>query len=574
MMASALASALTMVGDLKLSSVGSDAQIADGVAQVVGGDVDVGLLVEFDRHLALAGARRRGDGDNAGDARHGALNDTGDFLIDRVGRGAGVVGAHGDHRPVDIGQLAHLDAAPGCQTGDDDQQVEDDGQNRPANEQAGDPAVMLSACGLVLVFAIGSPAQPFVARRGPAPLPAPLPRLGRCRLADATGRGLGRGAFGLSGTIAGSRIGLGHLAAFAQALQALDDHRIVFRQIAADDDGAAAPAENLHVDAMGAAVGDLPHIGPGAIPLHGQRRHGRMRRAGEAHGDGKRHARLENVGIVGQRRLDFERPRHRIDAVVDRRDGALEALAGKRLGGGGDRLADGHKARRALRHVEGDRHLRHVVERGNRLGGADEVADGDIGEPDDAGEGRLDGALGEIVLGRLQTDRGVLLCREGFGEGDGGDVVRFGELPGAVERRLRGVEGDLRLFERHLLVGIVEADEGRALGDLGARGEGDLGDDAAILGIEGHLLRRRDGTDGAHIDPRVVGRDRHGDHQHRAAAAARSLTARASAAAGLPGAGRTTATALVRGKVALVVGVPARGGDQDDDEREDNLSDD
>ena len=70
-----------------------------------------------------------------------------------------------------------------------------------------------------------------------------------------------------------------------------------------------------------------------------------MRLAGEAHGDGERHPGLQRVGIVGQIRLDAERARYRIDAVVDRADGAVEGLAGKRRGGSGDRLADGRQAR-------------------------------------------------------------------------------------------------------------------------------------------------------------------------------------------------------------------------------------
>ena len=56
MMASELASALTMVGGVEIVVGGQRAQVADGVAEVVGGDVDVGLLVELDRHLA-AGRR-------------------------------------------------------------------------------------------------------------------------------------------------------------------------------------------------------------------------------------------------------------------------------------------------------------------------------------------------------------------------------------------------------------------------------------------------------------------------------------------------------------------------------------
>ncbi len=37
----------------------------------------------------------------------------------------------------DIGQLAHLDAGESGEAGDDDEQVKDDGEDRPADKQSG-----------------------------------------------------------------------------------------------------------------------------------------------------------------------------------------------------------------------------------------------------------------------------------------------------------------------------------------------------------------------------------------------------------------------------------------------------
>ena len=73
-----------------------------------------------------------------GRARHRALDHRGDLLVDRVGRGAVVVGADGDDRAVDIRQFADLDAAEGGDAGDDDEQVEDDREHRTADEERRD----------------------------------------------------------------------------------------------------------------------------------------------------------------------------------------------------------------------------------------------------------------------------------------------------------------------------------------------------------------------------------------------------------------------------------------------------
>ena len=141
--------------------------------------------------------------------------------------------------------------------------------------------------------------------------------------------------------------------------------------------------------------------------------------------------------------------------------------------------------------------------------------------------------------------------------------------------RLGGIESDLRLLQRHLLVGIVEADEGLALGDLGTGRKVQFDDDAAVLGIEGHLLRRGDRADGAHVNARIVDADRRvttrtGPPRPPAKPLAAWPTAASTAA--LPGSGRRAAAALLHGEPAVIVGVPPGGGDQHDDEGEDDLS--
>ena len=45
----------------------------------------------------------------------------GQLAVDRFGEAPSIVGGHGDDRPVDVGQFAHLDAEQGGEAGDDDQ---------------------------------------------------------------------------------------------------------------------------------------------------------------------------------------------------------------------------------------------------------------------------------------------------------------------------------------------------------------------------------------------------------------------------------------------------------------------
>ena len=68
------------------------------------------------------------------------FDEAGHLLVDRLRCRPGVVGADGDHRLIDVRQLAHLDPAKGGHAGDDDENAEHDREHRPADEQSGDAA--------------------------------------------------------------------------------------------------------------------------------------------------------------------------------------------------------------------------------------------------------------------------------------------------------------------------------------------------------------------------------------------------------------------------------------------------
>ena len=75
-----------------------------------------------------AGAARGRDRLHARHARGGAFENVGNLPVDRLRRRALIGGADGDDGPVDVGQLADLDAAEGGEPGDDDQEIGDDRQ--------------------------------------------------------------------------------------------------------------------------------------------------------------------------------------------------------------------------------------------------------------------------------------------------------------------------------------------------------------------------------------------------------------------------------------------------------------
>ena len=78
----------------------------------------------------------------AGSAGDRAFDNRGHFLIDGVGCGAVPGGVHGEHRLVDLRQLAHFDAEEGGEAADDDERVDPDRHHGTADEEAGDAAAL------------------------------------------------------------------------------------------------------------------------------------------------------------------------------------------------------------------------------------------------------------------------------------------------------------------------------------------------------------------------------------------------------------------------------------------------
>ena len=67
-----------------------------------------------------------------------ALERRGDEAAHEVGAGADVDGADGDGRALELRVLAHVERADRLQPGDDDHQVDDDREHRPADEDVGE----------------------------------------------------------------------------------------------------------------------------------------------------------------------------------------------------------------------------------------------------------------------------------------------------------------------------------------------------------------------------------------------------------------------------------------------------
>src|SRR5205823_3689256 len=105
--------------------------------------------VHGDRAHAL-GARRL-DVVHAVSAREHALDGRGDEPAHEVGARAHVDGAHDDHRDVRARELPYGERADGLQPGDQDDEVDDDRQDRPANEQVGELHQLSSGLGAVLL---------------------------------------------------------------------------------------------------------------------------------------------------------------------------------------------------------------------------------------------------------------------------------------------------------------------------------------------------------------------------------------------------------------------------------------
>ena len=180
------------------------------------------------------------------------------------------------------------------------------------------------------------------------------------------------------------------------------------------------------------------------------------------------------VGI-GQHRAHAEGARHLADPAVDGGDGAREGPAGIGRGRGLDQLIRPHPAEKDLRHAELDLDLDEIVEGGQHGLVVDPGPDVDAANPHDAGERRAHGAVGELLLGCIQPGTGAEIGGFQLVDGRLGDGVVGPELARPFERQLGLAQRGLRLGDRGLLGLVVETDQDRALRDMLARPERDLG---------------------------------------------------------------------------------------------------
>ena len=267
-------------------------------------------------------------------ARHpagGALDHRGQLAVDRLGRGAVEGGGDGDHRPVDVGQLAHLDAAERGEPGEHDQRVEHEGEDRPAHEERDAPA----AGGEARNSGSGT-GSGLRARRRPRPGPARRPR----STTGAPGRRRCRPS-----VITRSP------AASSPATSTLSLLRCTMRT----GTRAARPSRPTQTKAPSA-----PHwIASGSTAG--------KRLAAEGELDREGHAAAQPVVGVVERGLHAQGAAGAVDAAVERDDLALERQLGAGERGGVDRVADREPAGEALRHPEVDQDARAVVD-GGELG--------------------------------------------------------------------------------------------------------------------------------------------------------------------------------------------------------------
>src|SRR5690606_1235824 len=112
---------------------------------------------------AAAVGGTRGDGGNALHPCDGALDRRGDLAIDGLGGGPGKARGHGEGRPLDAWQFAHLDADESGETGDDDEGVDDHRQHRSADKEPGNGAAALVLAGYGHTAARGTVRTPLPA---------------------------------------------------------------------------------------------------------------------------------------------------------------------------------------------------------------------------------------------------------------------------------------------------------------------------------------------------------------------------------------------------------------------------
>ena len=110
---------------------------ADPVAHVVGGGIGVAVEPEADRDLALLLPADRAHVVDALDAGQRLLQNLGDLALDDVGRRALEGGIDRDHGLVDLGVLAHREAAVGDQADQGDDQRHHGREHRPPDREIG-----------------------------------------------------------------------------------------------------------------------------------------------------------------------------------------------------------------------------------------------------------------------------------------------------------------------------------------------------------------------------------------------------------------------------------------------------
>ena len=110
---------------------------ADRLAHVARGDVEVDVGREDRAHAEVVLLARRAYLPDAGDARHRAFDERGHLDVDGFRRCAREVAAHGDDGAVDVGQLAHLHAEDSGESGERDQKIDHQDQQRPTDREGG-----------------------------------------------------------------------------------------------------------------------------------------------------------------------------------------------------------------------------------------------------------------------------------------------------------------------------------------------------------------------------------------------------------------------------------------------------
>ena len=161
-----------------------------------------------------------------------------------------------------------------------------------------------------------------------------------------------------------------------------------------------------------------------------------MALAGKDDFDGKRHARAQDILVVGHDGAGADGARDRIDAAVDVFYAPGKATFGvaRRYGLDGATSRDPRGV--LFRHIELDQQFVALVERDDRRFRADAVADLDLGQADNAVERGCDFEVAQRLARLQQFQLGAFMRDLGIDHAGGGiDLARFQQL-GALEQSL------------------------------------------------------------------------------------------------------------------------------------------